>query len=806
MARDSISKVLLARSAVQGILPTINEIDLGEIAINTHDGKAFLKRNADGDISIVTIGEGAVDNVYYVAKNGRRGAAGTSLQDPFATIDSAVSVITPLSTFNFDEARCSRDLGYIIDGLVLDITLGTNYNAVTSGLAYQRAGSVVVKQSQLVPTRNSFQEAKGAVASIPAVKASTGIGGALYRNNAHWSEIIDILVNGATSVETAADVLLYPAPVVVPFATSQSLPTVTYTSTAMDDANVALQILRSNREQLKSEGIAYISANYPGLDYNEIKCRRDIGFIIDSICFDIQYGGNHATQLSSRAYFVDWPIGTVTAQLGAGTTTASVATYTHLGLVMSDLVQNVYSNLITDDASFNQTGVSGSYATAVEGGQIVDLIAQLSYTLSNSNSTTVALPTLVNPDLVSLGVSAQLRAAKTAIEDQEALIILQSVKRAKVTGDYTIFLKSGDHTINNPIKLPPKLAIVGDNLRTTTIRPKNVDSDLFYVDNGNFIKDVTFRDHQNFAACVSFDPDVDSPGAGPFIVQSPYVQNCTSITTDGVGMRIDGSKASGLRSMVSDAFTQYNAAGIGVHLLNRGYAQLVSIFTISTQTSILATSGGQCSITNSNSSFGDYGLVATGGSPMIYQGDLDSDKIRFDNVMRVNNITNYDSYSYLEDFGALKRPNYNDCFRFDSENYYYTILGVDSVAPGSYNLTFEPPLNFAKKSGQKVNFHQRSLITSSSHTFEYVGSGTNTFTAIPQNGGIPIQANEVLLDSDASALPNFGLVYFTSTDHLGDFRIGGELTINREEGTITGDTFDRSLFAVLTPYILALEG
>jgi hypothetical protein len=115
-------------------------------------------------------------------------------------------------------------------------------------------------------------------------------------------------------------------------------------------------------------------------------------------------------------------------------------------------------------------------------------------------------------------------------------------------------------------------------------------------------------------------------------------------------------------------------------------------------------------------------------------------------------------------------------------------------------------LNLAKKSGQKVNFFQRSLITASSHTFEYVGSGTNTFTAIPQNGGIPIQENEVLEDSDASATPNFGLVYFTSTDHLGDFRIGGELTINREEGTITGDTFDRSLFAVLTPYILALEG
>jgi hypothetical protein len=49
-------------------------------------------------------------------------------------------------------------------------------------------------------------------------------------------------------------------------------------------------------------------------------------------------------------------------------------------------------------------------------------------------------------------------------------------------------------------------------------------------------------------------------------------------------------------------------------------------------------------------------------------------------------------------------------------------------------------------------------------------------------------------------------VNFTSTDHKGDFRIGGDLVINRQSGTIEGATFDRSLFAVLTPYILALEG
>ena len=89
----------------------------------------------------------------------------------------------------------------------------------------------------------------------------------------------------------------------------------------------------------------------------------------------------------------------------------------------------------------------------------------------------------------------------------------------------------------------------------------------------------------------------------------------------------------------------------------------------------------------------------------------------------------------------------------------------------------------------------------SSITFEYIGTGTEVFYNTPRTGAIPIQANEIVFDDD-----NAGQVYFTSTDHKGDFRIGSELLINRDAGIIEGVTFDRSLFAVLTPYILAIEG
>jgi hypothetical protein len=89
-------------------------------------------------------------------------------------------------------------------------------------------------------------------------------------------------------------------------------------------------------------------------------------------------------------------------------------------------------------------------------------------------------------------------------------------------------------------------------------------------------------------------------------------------------------------------------------------------------------------------------------------------------------------------------------------------------------------------------------LQTSTHTFEYVGSGTTLVNALPNAGGTPIQDNEVFATRG-------GQIFYTSTDHKGDFRIGDELLISRATGTINGRTFNKSLFAVMTPYILALQ-
>jgi hypothetical protein len=180
-----------------------------------------------------------------------------------------------------------------------------------------------------------------------------------------------------------------------------------------------------------------------------------------------------------------------------------------------------------------------------------------------------------------------------------------------------IKVSAGSYLENNPLVIPEQVSIVGDSLREVSVLPQNAGQDLFYVSNGNYIAEMSYTGTMNPGQAIfSFNPDQVG-----YFNQSPYIQNCTNFIPNSVGMRIDGKYAIGpTKSMVVDSYTQYNQGGIGVSITNEGYAQLVSIFTICNDIAIFTGSGGACDLTNSNSSFGNFGLVADGVGPLKYTG------------------------------------------------------------------------------------------------------------------------------------------------------------------------------------------
>jgi hypothetical protein len=77
----------------------------------------------------------------------------------------------------------------------------------------------------------------------------------------------------------------------------------------------------------------------------------------------------------------------------------------------------------------------------------------------------------------------------------------------------------------------------------------------------------------------------------------------------------------------------------------------------------------------------------------------------------------------------------------------------------------------------QVWFHRPSIVNSSSHTWEYAGSGTD-YNALPQNGG-----NTKSEFEQFEELP--GRVYSSGTNELGDFKVGDFITAFNRTGNIT---------------------
>jgi hypothetical protein len=208
----------------------------------------------------------------------------------------------------------------------------------------------------------------------------------------------------------------------------------------------------------------------------------------------------------------------------------------------------------------------------------------------------------------------------------------------------TIRIQSGYYIEEAPIILPPWTSIVGNDLRTTVVRPTTATKgeNVFLVNNGCYAYNIRLEgseiddlENPRKGFFFAFQP-------GAFITTSPYIQNCSCINTpfskfyvplspnssppnslvgNGPGgMIVDDSVLDGyspLRSMIVDAYTQVAFNGIGLCVRGRGYAQQVSFFTNFSRVGIFAMDGGHASLLNSNTTFGDYGLRSSGSRIIV---------------------------------------------------------------------------------------------------------------------------------------------------------------------------------------------
>ena len=255
----------------------------------------------------------------------------------FAGVTSKLSTgvnLDALGTFEFDSIKCDRDARLIIEAASYDTALGTNYNSVTAGLAYQRANAYVVQDVQQSQTTAAILVARDEALLLDSVDADPTATG---RIEAAFNEVVDIIENGVVSTETAADALTFDIPSVLP-------------TTAADHAYSRLQ---NNRTWFGEQLVAYVNANTPPAGYDQVKCARDARYIIDALTYDVLYGGNSATIGAARAYFV----GTELDQLPAAQQESTADAYAYLATIVSNILQGVsVANLSGNTETLDLTG------------------------------------------------------------------------------------------------------------------------------------------------------------------------------------------------------------------------------------------------------------------------------------------------------------------------------------------------------------------------------------------------------------------------------------------------------------------
>ena len=351
---------------------------------------------------------------------------------------------------------------------------------------------------------------------------------------------------------------------------------------------------------------------------------------------------------------------------------------------------------------------------------------------------------------------------------------------AAATSGTSVHVAPGTYTEVCPITIPANVALMGDNLRNVTVQPTVASADMFYVTNGCYVWGITIKGYTGNG--FSYDPATPTQN----VYVSPYIQNLTSSTTTGTAVYIDGNNVSSIstKAMIVGFFTIINQGGLGIHIKNSGYSQLVNIYTIACDIGIQVESGAFCTLNGSDCSIGNYGLVADGVGPLQTSGNI---------------VSQYQG-TFILDSLSNGQPHVNTVMVITGDPEFYTIDTIVPNFPGVGNSTVAIQQIYTGNAGlgNTVSFYTRSSIIASAHTFEYVGAGTNPATALPQYGGIPIEANEVVATNGA-------VVTYTSTDQKGNFKVGSGFIVNQATATITGDAFYKSLFAQMTPYILALS-
>ena len=507
----------------------------------------------------------------------------------------------------------------------------------------------------------------------------------------------------------------------------QVAPAVQSTGTRADYYENAIELLKLNKIFIQNEVVGYTDDIFGGFTYDEEKCRRDTGLIIDSIAMDMLYDDTSQSTFAGLQYwsqtnYVDGIGGQIT------TTTAAIEYAKGLavsaagggGVVVGQRFDEILQILENGTVGVSDIIVANGYKTTDAGA--LASFDSLQASKSTIQAQVISWITANHPGFVY----DQTKCSRDVgyIIDSVSIDLVHGGNRQSImAGVYYYNFDANESTIVGEI--PQTTAaynfikgLVGDIITGTPISPKYQ----------SVVAQITNLLPATEAEATTLQSKID--------VITNILSNGPSVAEDrkAIGLVMDDSQA------VARAFALLNA--------NKDFIKAEVIAYIANE-------------------FGGF--------------EYNRQKCRRDVGLMIDALV-----ADLATGGNFRAV--------EAAKTYYTRDGTYHIVTIEDNV--RNPLLYID--GSTVNFYQRSYQSASGYLFEYCGAGTQ-YGALPQVGRVdPVQSKEVVQ-------LNNGKVFFTSTDQNGDFRIGPTLVISQATGVLSGRTFEKSLFAQMTPFILAVE-
>ena len=505
-----------------------------------------------------------------------------------------------VNPFVFNKEKCERDTKLIIDSVALDILYNSNSQSTFAGLQYwNQSGYTGQINSEVAQTVAAIDHIDNVLVQ-PIIPASVSATVSQLFNTI--KDIINQTITNSTDLIVA-----------------NGLPS---TNTDVNTAYNAIVANKSTFQQLTEQWV-YDSYSGQGFIYDRAKCRRDVGYILDCVAFDLLHGGNRQSVQAGVYYFnFNGTTNLVDAVSGNPEIPQSTAAYNYLKYLMKEVLLNtpitrsyqvVYPQVIIPAYMGLATVIPGEENITADAITYLNTLSQ--YVISNTSVPVIRSSTLQTKYLSFEG-GQYAGPAVARNYNIIANIIQNGPNTAPVSYAGTGLFATTGVSANDVRQSPTVIAVTTITGNTFSVVLSN--PTVGYSENGTLYFGET-------AVFPLQDVAVEAQSLKYTGNASTWNQRKVDKLGSMGGSLVDGgvvSDRSPIQSFVYDAFTQVNQGGRGIRVTNNGYAQLVSVFTIFCSTAVQVDNGGICSITNSNSNFGDECLVAKGFGKREFSGTV----------------------------------------------------------------------------------------------------------------------------------------------------------------------------------------